>query len=182
MNPQSSSNSEAEEWPLVAGKAQFSQHRSRIKALYRLFERCPPHHGRGSLWRANPTRLLIVFFVILQGLAMGCAESSHQRAERLEPMLAQAGFRVIPANTPARTQKLSEMTPLKVSYFYRNGNPSYWFADPYVCHCLYVGSEQNYNKFHELEQEPAQEVTQESDQQQYEQFMASPASQVFYGQ
>ena len=129
----------------------------------------------------NPQRSLILLFLILQFLGLGCSESSNQRAQRLEPMLAQAGFRVVAANTPARAQRLNEMTPLKVSYFLRNGKPSYWFADPYVCHCLYVGSEQNYEKFHVLEQEPVQELTPE-DQLKYEQFMASPASQVFYGQ
>jgi len=136
----------------------------------------------GGLRRASPTRLLITFFFTLQCFAIGCAESSNQRAQRLEPMLAQAGFRVVPANTPARAQRLNDMTPLKVNYFSSNASRSYWFADPYVCHCLYVGSEQNYSKFQELEQEPAQEVRQESDQRNYEEFMASPASQVFYGQ
>lgn len=74
------------------------------------------------------------------------------------------------------------MTPLKVSYYSRNGKRSYWFADPYVRQCLYVGSEQNYDEFQQLEQERAQEVTQEYDQRNFDQFMASPASQVFYGE
>jgi hypothetical protein len=125
---------------------------------------------------------MISVFLISQCFALGCTESSAQRAQRLEPMLTQAGFRVVPANTPARAQRLSQMTPLKVSYFYRNGKPSYWFADPYVCNCLYVGSEQNYEQFQQLKQESAQEVTEENDQRNYEQFMASPAAQVFYGQ
>jgi hypothetical protein len=94
---------------------------------------------------------MIFVFLILQCLAIGCAESSEERAQRLEPMLTQVSFRAVPANTPARTQKLSKMTPLKVSYFSRKGNPSYWFADPYVCHCLYVGGEQNYDEFQQLE-------------------------------
>jgi hypothetical protein len=136
----------------------------------------------GNLRRANPTCLLIAFFVILLGFGTGCAESSHQRAQRLEPILAQAGFHVVSANTPVQAQRLSDMTPLKLSYSLHNGSPSYWFADPYVCHCLYVGSEQDYNEFQQLEQERAQPVTQEYDQRNYEEFMASPASQVFYGQ
>jgi hypothetical protein len=123
-----------------------------------------------------------MLFLIVQCLGIGCSESSDQRARRLEPMLAQAGFRVVPANTPARAQRLSEMTPLKVSYFSRHGKRSYWFADPYVCQCLYVGSEQNYEEFQQLKQEAAQEVTQENEELKYEQFMASPANQVFYGQ
>jgi hypothetical protein len=127
------------------------------------------------------SRLMMFVFLIMQCIAIGCVESSAARAQRLEPVLSQAGFRAVPANTPARVEKLSEMTPLKVSYFSRNGKPSYWFADPYLCHCLYVGSEQNYNEFQQLKQENAQEVT-EDDQRAYEQFMSSPANQVFYGQ
>jgi hypothetical protein len=136
----------------------------------------------GNLPPANWTRWTIAVFLIPLCLEIGCAESSHQRAQRLDPMLVQSGFRAVPANTPARAQRLSEMTPLKVSYYSRNGKRSYCFADPYVCHCLYVGSEQNYDEFHELEQERAQEVTQEYDQRNFDQFMASPASQVFYGE
>jgi hypothetical protein len=122
----------------------------------------------------NSTRRLIVVFLIVQCLAIGCAESSNHRARRLEPILAQAGFRVVPANTPTRAQRLNEMTPLKLSYFSRKGNPSYWFADPYVCNCVYVGSEQNYNRFRQLELERAEEVTQENERRQIEEFMGSP--------
>jgi hypothetical protein len=130
----------------------------------------------------SPARLMMFVFLIVQCITMGCAESSASRAQRLEPMLSQAGFRAVPANTPARVDKLNEMTPLKVSYFSRNGKPSYWFADPYVCHCLYVGSEQNYDEFRQQQQERAQQVTEESEQRSYEQFMASPPNEIFFGQ
>jgi hypothetical protein len=130
----------------------------------------------------SPASLMGFLFLLLQCLAIGCTESSTQRAQRLEPMLMEAGFREVPANTPARAEKLSQMTPLKVSYFARHGKSSYWFADPYVCHCLYVGSEHNYQQLQQLKQERAEEVTQENDQRNFEQFMASPAGQVFYGE
>ena len=66
------------------------------------------------------------------------------------------------------------MTPLKLSYFSRKGNPSYWFADPYVCNCVYVGSEQNYDQFRRLERERAEEVTQENERRHIEEFIGSP--------
>jgi hypothetical protein len=136
----------------------------------------------GGWPRAKPARLLIGFLLFQQCLAMGCAESASQRARRLEPMLAQAGSRIVPANTPARTERLSQMTPLKLKYVSRNGKSSYWFADPDVCHCLYVGSQHNYDEFQQFKQERAQTVTQESEQRIYDEFMASPAGEVFYGE
>ena len=128
----------------------------------------------------------VYLLLLLNVLAGGCAESHTERAQRLEPMLAQAGFRIVPANTPTRSKKLSDMTPLRISYAARNGKLAYWFADPYVCNCLYVGSKQNFEQFKNLEQqekeERAQEVSGEVEQEKYEEFMSSPSSQIFYGQ
>ena len=101
-------------------------------------------------------------------------------------MLAQAGFRMVPANTPAREQKLSDMTPLRISYMPQNEKRSYWFADPYVCRCLYVGNEGNFEQFKQLKQanqeEQAQEVTDVAEQTKYQESMNSPAGSIFYGQ
>ncbi|MBV8056124.1 MAG: hypothetical protein JO071_12890 [Deltaproteobacteria bacterium] len=124
--------------------------------------------------------------LLLSVLAGGCAESHTERAQRLEPMLVQAGFRMVPASTPARTAKLADMTPLQMSYVSRNGKLSYWFADPYVCHCIYVGNEQNYGQLEQLKQagqeQRAQEVTDMAEQTKYDEFMNSPAGGIFYGQ
>jgi hypothetical protein len=135
--------------------------------------------------KATMTQKVYVL-LLLNVLAGGCAESHTERARRLEPMLAQAGFRTVPANTPTRSQKLGEMTPLRISHVSRNGKLSYWFADPYVCHCLYVGNEQNFDQFEQLkeakQEEQSQEVTDMAEQTKYEQFMNSPAGGVFYGE
>jgi len=138
--------------------------------------------SRSRFTPAGLPPLMILLFLIAGFVANGCAESSNRRAERLGEMLAAAGFRAVPADTPARVQRLNQMTPLKVSYLSHHGNPSYWFADPYVCHCLYVGSQRNYDEFQQHEQERAEESTQQYDQHAFDQFMASPANQVFYGQ
>lgn len=128
----------------------------------------------------------VYLLLLLSVLIGGCAESHTERAQRLEPMLAQAGFRMVPADTAARTQKLADMTPLRMNYVSRNGKLSYWFADPYVCHCLYVGNEQNYSQFQQLKQteqeEQAQEVMDMTEQTKYEEYMNSPAGGIFYGQ
>ncbi len=102
-------------------------------------------------------------------------------------LLSQAGFSVVPVDTPARVKKLNDLKPLKVRYFSRNGKSVYWFADPYNCHCLYRGSEQNYEKYQQLridaaERDRAEEESDYAVQQTYAEFTASPADQVFYGQ
>jgi hypothetical protein len=125
-------------------------------------------------------RRIICFILISQTLVIGCAETNTQRAQRLGPMLTEAGFHMVPANTPARLQRLKDMTPLKMSYVSRNGKVFYWFPDPYVCDCIYVGNQREYLAYEQLKQENAEQA-QPSDEQAYEQFMASPAGQVFYG-
>jgi hypothetical protein len=80
----------------------------------------------------------------------GCAETPRQRAHRLEPMLSAAGFHMVAADTPQRQQELSSHTPLKVRYYFANGKPHYWFADPYVCNCVYIGNEADYQKYQQL--------------------------------
>lgn len=133
-------------------------------------------------------RLGVTSLVLILCLLGGCAESHEQRAQRLEPMLSEAGFRTVSADTPARVEKLNQMKPLKISYFSRNGKPVYWFPDPYVCHCLYRGNQKNYEKYQELksqassEQEEAEAADDQASQQAFMEFMASPASQVFYGE
>jgi hypothetical protein len=158
-------------------------------------ERRPVRSGRkqstGSrVRRLNCCAMAIIrrFYLLLflAVLAAGCAESHADRAQRLEPMLAKAGFRMVPASTPARQQKLNDMTPLQINYVARRGKPAYWFADPYVCNCLYVGNEQNFEQFQQLKQagreDQAQEVTNMAEQTKYEEFMNSPAGGIFYGQ
>jgi len=133
-------------------------------------------------------RLGLVSLSLIVCVLGGCAESHAQRAQRLEPMLSQAGFRAVPADTPARVERLNQMKPLKVSYFSQNGKPVYWFPDPYVCHCLYRGNQQSYENYQEIkaqassEQEDAEAADDQASQRAFMEFMASPANQVFYGE
>ena len=122
--------------------------------------------------------------ILLVCVSIGCAESAAQRAQRLEPLLSQAGFTVVPADTPARVEKLNDIKPLKVSYFSHNSKSLYWFADPYVCHCVFRGTEQNYELYQRLtqEQERAETLDDYATQQTYMEYMGSPVGQVFYGQ
>jgi hypothetical protein len=75
----------------------------------------------------------------------------QQQAEQLEPMLTAAGFRMLPADTPDRQQQLQSLVPLQVNYYVgRTGNLHYYMADPDYCKCMYIGSEQDYQKYEQL--------------------------------
>jgi hypothetical protein len=74
----------------------------------------------------------------------GCATIvSHQ-----EDQLTAAGFTAEPADTPERQTML---TSLPAQQFVRGlQGATYTYADPLVCHCLYVGSRQAYANYKRL--------------------------------
>jgi hypothetical protein len=93
---------------------------------------------------------LAILLVLLSWHLAGCAETPTQRAHRLEPVLSAAGFHMVPADTPERLQELDSHTPLKIRYYFASGKPHYWFADPYLCSCVYIGSETDFQKYQQL--------------------------------
>ena len=69
---------------------------------------------------------------------------------RQEQALSRSGFEALPADTPEREAKLAG---LPSNEFVREGQGTqvtYTYADPLVCHCLYVGSEQQYKAFRQI--------------------------------
>jgi hypothetical protein len=115
-------------------------------------------------------------------LLAGCAESSTHRANRISALLMESGFHALPANTPKRQQKLSEMTPLRVTAGTHKGKPAYWMADPYVCQCLWVGDQRNYDEYVQLKSaEAADSQSATTDQTRYDDFVANPANETFFG-
>jgi hypothetical protein len=79
----------------------------------------------------------------------GCAQIvSLQEGE-----LAAAGFRAQPADTPERQALLAD---LPSQQFVRGANGdliTYTYADPLVCHCLYVGTDGAYASYRRLARE-----------------------------
>jgi hypothetical protein len=64
-----------------------------------------------------------------------------------EDQLASAGFVVRPANTPERQTMLKRLPPNHFVQRTHGDTVHYVYADPLVCNCLYVGSQQAYNQF-----------------------------------
>jgi hypothetical protein len=78
-------------------------------------------------------------------------QKAEQKAEQIEPMLTAAGFRMLPADTPERQQRLATLAPLEVNYYIgKTGTLHYYMADPDYCKCMYIGSEENYQKYDKL--------------------------------
>ena len=75
----------------------------------------------------------------------------EQQAEQLEPMLAAAGFRMLPADTPERQKQLASLLPMQVLYYVgKTGKLHYYMADPSYCKCMYIGSEENYQQYEKM--------------------------------
>jgi len=134
-----------------------------------------------------PKIALVLAAILFVTCVAGCAETPQQRAQRLEPMLSAAGFHIHPADTPERIDHLKSMTPLKIRYYERNGKLRYWFADPIVCQCIYVGTEANYQKYEQLKlqqqmvqrEEAAAQMNEDAAQQEDMNFMMWPGDPYF---
>ena len=106
--------------------------------------------------RCRLSYVIAVLFVLTLLLG-GCSlfgigsPTPAERAHYLEPMLAAAGFHMVPADSSEKMQHLKKLPLLKVNYYVgKNGNMHYWFADPDYCHCLYQGNEEAYQKYEQL--------------------------------
>ncbi len=97
---------------------------------------------------------------VLIGLCtLSACETAQQRVEHREDLLAAAGFIVRPANTPERQTMLTRLPPHKFVQRVNGDVVHYVYADPLVCGCLYVGSQQAYNQYkaNQLQQNLADE-------------------------
>jgi len=104
---------------------------------------------------------------LLAVLGSACASlnppTPEQKAEKIDGMLAAAGFKELPADTPAKQQSLNALPPLKVTYYdNKEGERQYWMADPYACKCLYLGDDAAYGRYwnFKLQQQIAHEQEQ----------------------
>ncbi|HUA87954.1 MAG TPA: hypothetical protein VL994_00885 [Steroidobacteraceae bacterium] len=79
--------------------------------------------------------------------ALGACQSAPPNFGAYEDQLAAAGFLMKPANTPQRQQMLSHLPP-HVFLIRASGNATHYvYADPLVCDCLYVGTQQAYDRY-----------------------------------
>lgn len=91
------------------------------------------------------------YAVLCAALAL-CACATNEVPDT-EQMLAAAGFTMEPATTPDVANEIATLPPY--SLFMRppaqtGGAPTYAYADPGQCHCLYVGGPSQYQYFQQL--------------------------------
>ena len=91
-----------------------------------------------------------VLLVALTATFGACALVYTQQARDAEDVLVAAGFQMKPADTPERLADLKTMPALKITKRSKDGHDVYTYADPYSCSCLYVGGDQEYQKYRPL--------------------------------
>lgn len=94
------------------------------------------------------SRLLLICFFMVS--AVGCASLQNQEAIQTERMLAAAGFQMKFADTPEKMAHLQTLPQRQLSPHERDGAVYYVYADATSCQCVYVGTEQAYDRYQEL--------------------------------
>jgi hypothetical protein len=89
----------------------------------------------------------------------GCTYFRREEADHTESTLAAAGFQMKPADTPKREAGLARFPVRKIVSRVRDGQVTYFYADPDFCKCLYFGNQEQYARYKQLaiQQQIAQE-------------------------
>jgi hypothetical protein len=85
-------------------------------------------------------------------LIAGC-ETTKEMVTHKEDSLTAAGFTARPANTPQRVAMLKRLPADRFVQKPSGDTVHYVYADPVVCGCLYVGTEQAYAQYVKNEQQ-----------------------------
>jgi hypothetical protein len=89
---------------------------------------------------------MVVGLLLSIGILAAC-QTQQQIVSAHEDNLAAAGFIVRPANTPERQAMLKRLPPHQFVQRVNGDTVHYIYADPLVCGCLYVGTQQAYNQY-----------------------------------
>ena len=89
----------------------------------------------------RPLLVVVLFFVVAFGL--GCVG----QARDTERLLAAAGFQMRLADSADRQTHLSTLTQRKLAPHTQDGSLRYVYADDKYCKCVYVGTEEAYQRY-----------------------------------
>jgi hypothetical protein len=91
-----------------------------------------------------------LLFVAFALSLTGCAATQRENARATERLLAAAGFQMQAADTPEKLAHFQGLMLRKIVRREQNGQASYFYADRNVCHCVYAGTEQQYQEYRKL--------------------------------
>jgi hypothetical protein len=89
---------------------------------------------------------MVAVFLLSIGALPAC-QTQQQAVSAHEDNLAAAGFIIRPANTPERQVMLNRLPPHQFVQRVNGDTIHYVYADPLVCGCLYVGTQQAYDQY-----------------------------------
>lgn len=94
---------------------------------------------------------LMVSALLAVGGLIGC-QLQQQGAIRREDELSAAGFLVRIANTAQRQAMLNRLPPNRFVQRVNGHTIHYIYADPVVCGCLYIGSQEAFDRYRSTQQ------------------------------
>ena len=100
---------------------------------------------KGGHWMKKVSMALLMVLTLL-----GCATMERDNAVDQERILTAAGFKMIPADTPDKRNKLALLPQKQIITRDRNGKTVFLFADSSGCQCLYVGNEKAFQNYQTL--------------------------------
>jgi hypothetical protein len=112
-----------------------------------------------NLMQGRNFRYATILGLLLGAGTLTACQTQQQIVSEHEDNLAAAGFIVRPANTPERQAMLNRLPPHRFVQRVNGDTVHYIYADPLVCGCLYVGTQQAFAqyKLHQQQQNLADE-------------------------
>lgn len=98
-------------------------------------------------------KLAAVLSLLLGIGVLAACQTEQQIVSAHEDNLAAAGFIIRPANNPERLAMLNRLPPHQFVQRVNGDVVHYVYADPLVCGCLYVGTQQAYNQYRRDQQQ-----------------------------
>jgi uncharacterized membrane protein len=93
---------------------------------------------------------LIILFAISMFVFSGCAALQNRQAIANERLLSAAGFQMKLADTPEKIAHVKTLTQRALVPHERDGKTYYVYADANACQCIYVGTEEAYQRYQNL--------------------------------
>lgn len=93
----------------------------------------------------KPVRSILAILAI--GALVAACEGRMPKTESKRDMLADSGFKVVSLKTPGQAASFKKLPAHKLVRKTYQGKPVWLYADPTMCGCLYMGTQDNYNAY-----------------------------------